>query len=92
MSKTLKTPILDSLLCVRGPSKGLIIVFDMQNTGIKHLLRTKVETLRMFFRYLQDALPAKLEAMHIINCASFIDMVMTMIKPFMKSDILSRVC
>lgn len=88
---TLKTPILDSLLCSKGPSKGLIIIFDMHNTGVKHLMRTKVETLRLFFRYLQDALPARLEAMHIINCTSFIDMVMAMIKPFMKSDVISRV-
>jgi hypothetical protein len=88
---SLKTSISDSLLCSRGPSKGLIIIFDMHNTGIKHLMRTKVETLRVFFRYLQEALPAKLEAMHIINCVSFFDMVMAMIKPFMKSEIISKV-
>jgi hypothetical protein len=80
-----------SLKTSRGPSKGLIIIFDMHNTGIKHLMRTKVETLRVFFRYLQEALPAKLEAMHIINCVSFFDMVMAMIKPFMKSEIISKV-
>lgn len=84
--------ILDSLLYSRGPSNGLIIVFDMQNVGMRHLLRTNIDSLRTFFRYLQDALPAKLEAMHIVNCVSFFDMVMALIKPFMKSEIIQKVC
>lgn len=63
----------------------------MQNVGIRHLLRPKIETLKMFFHYLQDALPAKLEAMHIINCVSFFDMVLALVKPFMKSEIIKKV-
>lgn len=63
----------------------------MQNVGVRHLLRTNIDALRMFFGYLQDALPAKLEAMHIINCVSFFDMVLALIKPFMKSEIIQKV-
>lgn len=84
-------PNLDSNLHTRGPSNGLIIVYDMQNVGVRHLMRPKIETLRNFFRYLQDGLPAKLEAMHIVNCVSFFDMVLTLIKPFMKSEIIQKV-
>lgn len=76
---------------MKGPSNGLIILFDMQNVGYKHLLRPKLEYLRVFFRYLQEALPAKLKEMHIMNCDSFFDMVLALIKPFMKSDILNKV-
>lgn len=83
--------ILDSLLYSRGPSNGLIIIFDMRNIGMRHLLRPRLETLKMFFHYLQDALPAKLEAMHVINCVSFFDMVLTLVKPFMKSEIIQKV-
>lgn len=86
-----QTLITDSLLYSRGPSDGLIIIFDMRNVGMRHLLRPKIETLKYFFRYLQDALPAKLEAMHIVNCVSFFDMVLTLIKPFMKSEIIQKV-
>lgn len=82
--------LIDSLLYSRGPSNGLIIVFDMQNVGMRHLLRPSIDSLRTFFRYLQDALPAKLEAMHIINCVSFFDMVLALIKPFMKSEIIQK--
>lgn len=85
------TLYVDSILCTQGPTNGLIILFDMNNVGYRHLLRPSIDTLRGFFRYLQDALPARLEAMHIINCDSVFDVVLSMIKPFMKSDIINRV-
>ncbi|CAG9805864.1 unnamed protein product [Chironomus riparius] len=81
---------LDSLLCTQGPSNGLIIVFDMKNVGYRHLLRTTIDTLRTFFHYLQDALPARLEAMHIMNCGPVFNLVLAMIKPFMRSEIIQK--
>jgi hypothetical protein len=83
---------LDLLLCKQGPtSGGLIIIFDMKNVGYRHLLQTSVGTLKAFFNYLQNALPAKLEAIHILNCTSIFDLVLAMIKPFLKSDIIQKV-
>lgn len=83
---------LDLLLCKEGPSSGLIIMFDMKNVGYRHLLQTSVGTLRAFFHYLQNALPARLEAIHVLNCTKLFDLVLVMIKPFLKSDIIQRVC
>lgn len=83
---------LDLLLCKQGPSAGLIIIFDMKNVGYRTLLQTNVSTLKAFFSYLQNALPARLEAIHVLNCTSLFDLVLAMIKPFLKSDIIQRVC
>jgi hypothetical protein len=63
----------------------------MTNVGYRHLLRPSIDGLRTFFRYLQDALPAKLEAIHILNSVSFFDLVLRMIKPFMRADIIQKV-
>lgn len=63
----------------------------MRNVGMRHLLRPKIESLKTFFRYLQEALPARLEAMHVVNCVSFFDMVLALVKPFMKSEIIQKV-
>ncbi|KAG5679565.1 hypothetical protein PVAND_009125 [Polypedilum vanderplanki] len=81
---------LDSLLCLEGPSNGLIIVFNMDFVGYRTLLRPSISGLRAFFTYLQDALPAKLEAIHVLNCVSFFDLVLSMIKPFMRADIIQK--
>jgi predicted phosphoadenosine phosphosulfate sulfurtransferase len=60
--------------------------------GMRHLLRPNVEGLKAYFQFLQEALPLKLEEMFIMNCVSYFDMVLSLIKPFMKSEILKKVC
>lgn len=79
------------MLNKRGPSNGLIIVFDLQYMGMRHLMRPSIEGLRAYFRFLQEALPIRLERMVMMNAASYFDMVLTLIKPFMKSEILNKV-
>lgn len=87
-----KILISDSLLNARGPSNGLIIIFDMRNVGFRHLLRPKIESLKTYFTFLHEALPAKLCAMHVVNCVSFFDMVMALIRPCMKAEVVQKVC
>ncbi|XP_055544981.1 alpha-tocopherol transfer protein-like isoform X2 [Wyeomyia smithii] len=80
--------LLDSCIYSEGPRPGLICLFDMSNVGLSHLLRVKISTVRKFFHYLQDGLPAKLKAIHVLNAVSFFDKVLYMIKPFMHAEIL----
>lgn len=81
----------DVMLNKNGPSKGLIIVFDQQHMGMRHLMRPTVDGLMAYFKFLQEALPIKLERMFIMNAVSYFDMVLRLIKPFMKSEILQKV-
>ncbi|XP_053695187.1 alpha-tocopherol transfer protein-like isoform X2 [Sabethes cyaneus] len=80
--------LLDSCLYNDGPRPGLICLFDMSNVGLSHLLRVKISTVRKFFHYLQDGLPAKLKAIHVLNAVSFFDKILYIIKPFMHGEIL----
>ncbi|XP_055642754.1 alpha-tocopherol transfer protein-like [Toxorhynchites rutilus septentrionalis] len=81
--------LLDSCLYLQGPRPGLICLFDMTNVGLTHLLRVKISTIRKFFHYLQDGLPAKLKAIHVLNAVSFFDKILYIIKPFMHAEILN---
>lgn len=54
-------------------------------------MRPSIEGLRAYFRFLQEALPIRLERMIIMNAASYFDMLLMLIKPFMKSEILNKV-
>lgn len=36
---------------------GEVIIFDMKNLTFKHVTKIAISTLRMFFKYLQDAHP-----------------------------------
>lgn len=83
--------LLESCLTTDGPRPGLICLFDMSNVGLTHLLRVKISTIRKFFHYLQDGLPAKLKAIHVLNAVSFFDKVLYIIKPFIHAEILKMV-
>jgi hypothetical protein len=62
---------------------GEIIIFDMRNLTFKHLTRVVISTLRMFFKYLQDAHPVRIVQLHVINCTPVLNKAMLLIKPFM---------
>lgn len=64
----------------------------MRNVGFRHLLRPKIDSLKTYFTFLHEALPAKLCAMHVVNCVSFFDMVMSLIRPCMKAEVVQKVC
>lgn len=81
--------LMETCLYHRGPRPGLICLFDMDNVGLSHLLRVKISTIRKFFHYLQEGLPAKLKAIHVLNAVSFFDKVLYLIKPFMRAEILN---
>lgn len=82
---------IDSCLSHVGPRDGAIFLFDMKNVGLMHLTRVNLGSIKKFFTYLQDCVPGKLRAIHVVNSVYFIDKILTMIKPFVKAEILNCV-
>ncbi|CAG9769960.1 unnamed protein product [Ceutorhynchus assimilis] len=67
---------------------GLVIVFDMNGIGLMHLTRLKLDIIRKYFEFLQEALPIQLKGIHIINTVYFFDKIMCIIKVFMKKELI----
>lgn len=61
---------------------GEIIIFDMKNLTFTHLTKVVIATLRMFFKYLQDAHPVRIVQLHIVNCTPVINKAIFIIRPF----------
>ncbi|XP_012232115.2 clavesin-2-like [Linepithema humile] len=78
---------IDASLYTNGCSPGYVFVFDMQNVGLGHLTRLSINSLRRFFEYLQEAMPVRLKAMHVLNTVWFMDKVLALIRPFMKREL-----
>lgn len=64
----------------------------MRHVRIGHLTRVRVGTIRKFFRYLQEGMPAKLCEIHVLNVVSFFDKILSLIRPFMRAEIFKVVC
>ncbi|XP_065333942.1 alpha-tocopherol transfer protein-like [Cloeon dipterum] len=71
-----------------GLAPGYIVVFDMKGVSIGHLTRVSLPALKKFMVYIQEAHPARLKAIHVIHCVSFMDRVMALVKPLMKNELM----
>ena len=72
-------------------SLGEIPIFDMTNVTLKHLTTVVFSTLRLFMKYSQEAHPVHVQQIHIVNCGSLINRVMTLMKPFLKKEVAERI-
>ncbi|ALC48685.1 CG3823, partial [Drosophila busckii] len=68
-------------------SDGEIPIFDMAGYTLRHLTRTSLQALRVYMKFVQEAHPVRLKAIHVLNCPSFLDKVLTVVKPFIKSEV-----
>ncbi|KAI4454627.1 alpha-tocopherol transfer protein-related [Holotrichia oblita] len=67
-----------------GLKPGLVAVFDMEGTSFAHLFRINPITSKRLLDYVQEALPVRLKAVHLINVNKFTAQFIQLMKPFMK--------
>ncbi|XP_075154594.1 alpha-tocopherol transfer protein-like isoform X1 [Haematobia irritans] len=67
---------------------GEILIFDLQGYTLKHLTRSSLGSLRVFLKFGQEAYVGRIKQIHVINAPSYMDRIMAVMKPFMKSEIL----
>uniref|UniRef100_A0A8D9DT70 Alpha-tocopherol transfer protein-like n=1 Tax=Cacopsylla melanoneura TaxID=428564 RepID=A0A8D9DT70_9HEMI len=71
-----------------GSCPGDLIVYDMAGTSFGHLPKLNVSGFRNMLQYLQEGLPVRLKGIHMINAIPFVDIVINMMTPFMKKELL----
>lgn len=74
-------------------TEGEIGITDMSGLSFKHLLKsaTNITVMRSYMKYIQEAIPAKLAQNHFINCPPIVHKFMTLIKPFLKKEVLDEI-
>ncbi|KAK4878820.1 hypothetical protein RN001_011326 [Aquatica leii] len=78
----------DSVISEEGLAEGYIVIFDMKNLKLGHLARVSLPVLRSFMIYIQEAHPARLKAVHVINTAAFIKHAMRILQPMIRTEII----
>lgn len=64
--------------------EGDVIIMDIKDISLKFLTKFNVSIAKKITKYQEEAMPIRLEQIHIVNCPPFIDMLYGLIKPFMK--------
>lgn len=72
-------------------SQGEVQIFDMTGYSMKHATRLSITTLRTYLKFLQQAFPVRIKAMHMINCPSYLDRLIAVVKPFINKEVFNMV-
>lgn len=70
-------------------AEGYVVVFDMKGVRLGHVARVQLGPLRAFMAYIQEAHPARLKKIYICHAASFVNQIMSLVKPLIKSELMS---
>lgn len=71
---------------------GDVQIVDINGYTMRHLAYISIFVLRVYMKFVQEAYPSRLRAIHIINCPSFLDRMMAMMKPFIREEVFQMVC
>ncbi|XP_069683237.1 clavesin-2-like [Periplaneta americana] len=91
---TMKTwfMVQDITLLEKGAVHGFIIVFDTKEFTAGHLTKLKLSSLKNYYMYIQDAFPGVVTCIHFINSSPFTEMFMNISKPFLKKNLVEKIC
>ncbi|XP_077282417.1 alpha-tocopherol transfer protein-like [Temnothorax americanus] len=84
----LQNMVIDLWLYTEGTCEGNIILIDMKNVSFGHVGRLSPMGLKKWLYYLQEGLPVRLMGLHFMNSSPVIDVIMNMMKPFMKKQLM----
>ncbi|XP_012282781.1 alpha-tocopherol transfer protein-like isoform X1 [Orussus abietinus] len=80
--------VLDMWLYTEGTAKGHVLLIDIEGVTLGHAGRLSPMGLKKFLYYLQDGLPVRLKGMHFMNTSPVMDVILGMMKPFMKKELM----
>ncbi|XP_029667877.1 alpha-tocopherol transfer protein-like [Formica exsecta] len=83
--------VIDLWLYTQGTCNGHVILFDMKNISFGHVGRLSPMGLKKFLYYLQEGLPVRLKGFHFMNASPVIDVILNMMRPFMKKQLMDMV-
>jgi RNAse (barnase) inhibitor barstar len=74
-----------------GPRSGTIFIDDLQGATIWHLFRPGLNSIRMGLKFLQEASPLDVKAIHVLNTVPFLNSIIALIKPYLRSETLKKI-
>lgn len=70
---------------------GVNSVFDMKGLSFKHIMQFTPSYAKMVLDWIQESVPIRVKAVHIINQPYIFNMLFAIFKPFMREKLRSRI-
>jgi len=76
---------------IHGTSQGLVVILDATGLTFSHVASMNITGLKKVLYYIQEAVPVRLKALHVLNTIPIVDTFFNMLKPFMKKELINLV-
>nr|XP_054926474.1 clavesin-2-like [Dermacentor andersoni] len=70
---------------------GMVLIMDCKDFAVESALSLKPGLIQRGLEYVQDCMPSRLKAFHVVRQAHAFDILYTLMKPFLKSKLTRRV-
>ncbi|KAH8025957.1 hypothetical protein HPB51_014290 [Rhipicephalus microplus] len=71
--------------------RGLVCILDCRGWGLQHLLGFPISQVRKTIDLLQDCLPARFKAVHVVHQPSVFNVFFSLAKPFLTTKNINRI-
>ncbi|KAK9500990.1 hypothetical protein O3M35_002133 [Rhynocoris fuscipes] len=78
----------DAILNCEGTSPGHIVLINIEGARLGHLTKFTPRLVKKLFEFIQEGIPIRLKAIHVINSFSIVDKFMILARPFIKKELL----
>lgn len=74
----------------RTIASGMYFIIDGKGISFRHFMEMarNIKTLRLYMRYIQEAVPFNIKSLHFINGSSIIDRIFSLVRPILKKELL----
>uniref|UniRef100_A0A1A9ULS1 CRAL-TRIO domain-containing protein n=1 Tax=Glossina austeni TaxID=7395 RepID=A0A1A9ULS1_GLOAU len=72
-------------------SEGELQIYDMTGVKVKHVGRLSMASLHIFIKYLDQASPVRIKHIHMINCPSYLDTFISVLRPFIGNEVVKSI-
>ncbi|XP_036147057.1 alpha-tocopherol transfer protein-like [Monomorium pharaonis] len=74
-----------------GTNNGYIFIGDVSKISFGHVKQINLSLAKKHLDYVQEAAPLRLKGIHFINVPSAMELLMNIIKPFMKKELINLI-
>lgn len=71
-----------------GTYPGHVVLMDFKGSTVSHFTKIGLLHMKKYLMYFQEALPVRVKGIHFINTPPFIDLLLSLMKPFMSKELL----
>lgn len=83
--------VTDIWFLTEGTNNGYVYFADASGLSFGHLARVNPLGLKKYLYYIQEAAPIRLMGIHFINAPPAMELLMNMMKPFMKKEMIDMI-